>query len=148
MSYKCAEEWREDPLPEKLSALVRLAVADLVACERDPAYRISMETYHAPLDDLCCWVCLAGAVMAGHLRAAPSREALPSNYPLSIRRKLEALDCFRRGDVVDALSYLDEDTKTLAKVGAYWRIVPYERDIGLFKEQMRALADRLEEAGA
>ncbi len=146
MSYKCAEEWREDPLPEKLSALVRLAVADLVACERDPAYRISMETYHAPLDDLCCWVCLAGTVIAKRLDAAPWHDVKPHDFIRSIDWKLLALDVIRQGNINWALNVFhgDHDLRF-----PFERVdVPaYEDDPAGFKKALRRIADLLEKEG-
>ena len=47
----------------KPSELIRLALKDLEACEKDPDYEINMNVWHKPVGDQCM-VCLAGAVMA------------------------------------------------------------------------------------
>ncbi len=104
-------------LPEKLSDLIDLALADLRKVEKDDRYAVDMATWHEPpgasLDEEAtrCHVCFAGAVMAGTLGTMPNVVVLPSDFtsmgddPHTARRLL-ALDSVRNGFVEDALREL------------------------------------------
>lgn len=110
------------PLPDKLADLLELALDDLTEVEKDPGYRVRMNTWHEPdkHDGLfVCTVCLAGAVLA---RGGVSREidAIPSQFEPDVEVKLAAINELRIGNVQSALAalkggnfYLDHDT-TLA----------------------------------
>jgi hypothetical protein len=63
-------------LPEKPSALIRLALADLRKVEQDPQYEVDMEKWHHP-GAQTCMVCLAGAVIAKSLAADPNTGSSP-----------------------------------------------------------------------
>ena len=93
-------------LPDTLHELLELALHDFDLVLEDPAYRISMGTWHdLPPAAGTCYVCLAGAVMAKSMGLP--RELRGSAYldgsPLDVHRKLVALDHLRTGDVGKAL---------------------------------------------
>lgn len=63
---------KKPQLPEKVSELIRLALADLRKIEGDNRYVVNMMTWHVPTwhgGSEECSVCLAGAVMAKTLHA-------------------------------------------------------------------------------
>lgn len=100
-------------LPDKLTDLIELALKDLTEVEALPVrYTVRMSFWHAPAQQMGipggdqCMVCLAGAVMARTL-ALPDDVEIDllsmENYMSGVdRRKLEALDYVRKGDLVTA----------------------------------------------
>jgi hypothetical protein len=52
-----------DILPDQLGALLKVAVTDLGAIEKDPRYCVRMDRWHNTANNQCL-VCLAGAVLA------------------------------------------------------------------------------------
>ena len=77
-TFQSTDELDVSKLPDKLSDLLRLALADLKACEEDPNYGVSMYLWHARptadnigFDSSRCHVCLAGAVLAKTLHLDP-----------------------------------------------------------------------------
>lgn len=90
-------------LPDKLSDLILISLADLEKCENDPNYRIDMDSWHhfVSLDNAfasisnVCHVCLAGAVAAKSL-------GIPITADLAFQdereyKKLIAIDSIRAG---------------------------------------------------
>lgn len=122
-------------LPSKLSALLRIAVEDAQKCEADPRYVLDMGSWHeAGIEEGRCSVCMAGAVMAQHLGADPSESLTTSHFDADCEL-LEAVDCMRTGDFVDAFTLArDEEPGTcdyeiLSAVGEFvWR--DYGHDAG------------------
>ncbi len=102
-------------LPNKPSALIRVALTDLALCKADPHYVINMGVYHEPNINIrstrpSCTVCLAGAVMAKTLDADIDTYYLPE-YLICRRhgntsRQLHALDHFRTGRIKSGLGYM------------------------------------------
>ena len=96
--------------PTKLSDLIDLAVRD---GERlDPnVYVPNAGVWHEPAQDEReqCYVCLAGAVIAGTLGANPAQEVRPSEFP-KWNTALVALDHARKGDYAYAIDMLKEGT--------------------------------------
>lgn len=96
-------------LPNKLSALLRLAVADAQKCEADPRYKLDMSQWHEPWeeDDGVCSVCMAGAVMAQTLGAPIDESYGPYDFerhgsdytPIRLSEKFEHIDSMRRGNL-------------------------------------------------
>ena len=91
---------KTDTLPDKLSDLLEIALDDLELVEADPHYAVNMNQWHniSSVNGIC-HVCLAGAVMAGTLRADPGQHTMPIDYPRDVRRKLLTLDAFAMGDI-------------------------------------------------
>jgi hypothetical protein len=95
-------------LPNKLSALLRIAVKDAKACEADPRYKLAMDTWHTPRSPGgVCEVCLAGSVMAKTLGLRRDVSASPYSYTTSVERRLRALDYMRMGEFDYAAGELD-----------------------------------------
>ena len=101
-----------DPLPNTLSALIKVAVTDASKLDRkkyDPHYmnfhagRQSSSWVSAP-----CLICEAGAVMASRFSFNYDEYAHPRHqcFPLTVQNKLFALDDARMGKYVRALRRL------------------------------------------
>ena len=106
----------EQHLPKTPSELIRVALADLRACEDDHRYVVDMGDWHAPITDdsgrEVCSVCLAGAVMAQTLRVPreqPIYSAGLRHHSRGVKDGLYALDCFRRGELKEGLRRLKQD---------------------------------------
>lgn len=135
-------------LPSKPSALIRVALADLAKCELSSKYEIRMGTWHEPDIDctLPCEVCLAGSVIAKSLNADPARHIRPEDFPGSVCQKLNALDEFRKGDIVSGLA----EMYIASPYGLALDVDVSEYDSegpGPFKRDMRKMADLLERFG-
>ena len=109
---------KKPTLPDKLSAVMRVALKDEAYVHRSPMYRVNMDYWHTPVftaDDKIefCEVCLAGAVMAGTLGADINKEYNQRDWPENktvngnIAKKLRALDCIRHGSITIALITFD-----------------------------------------
>jgi hypothetical protein len=140
-------------LPDTPSRLIRLALADLEACEQDPQYRIVMEYWHLPTQTGCC-VCLAGAVLAQTLKVPPSEGVHPGMpygdfYAPGLKRdtesKLLALDRFRAGDIKAGLDVMGFETVPTLPRG--WLVPYYNSDPLGFKMAMADIARTLEQEG-
>ena len=141
-------------LPNTLSALILVALADLEKVEAHPAYTVYMGHWHEPIpslepkrDDLC-GVCFAGGVMAFSLNTQINEDMGPASFPPAIMHKLYALNNLREGLVTHAYDNLKGNKQGQPQLG--WpseNIVDYESNPTLFKFQMRDLASRLATAG-
>ena len=92
------------PLPDKPSELIRLALKDENKAHRDPKYRVYMNTWHEVYNykgTPQCHVCFAGAVMAFTLGASWEAELEPEDFRNGNHGKLNALDAFRSGDIYE-----------------------------------------------
>lgn len=132
-------------LPRIPSDLIKLALVDLVKCERSKKYTIHMGVWYEP--DYCgnggCAVCLAGTVMAQSLGDGPV-DLGPENFPKN-EGQLAALDTLRVGDMAQTEGYLNIEP---SKLEPFERsITVYNHDPGRFKREMRKLARDLREAG-
>ncbi len=139
----------KNALPDKLSALVQHALADLRLCEADPAYAIHMNDWHSPSTFFKnCEVCLAGAVMAKTLESDSREYTVPDNFITGLEYKLYAINALRRGQVDLALSSMGlEKTDKMADMYSLNRpIVGYRNHEETFHTQMHVLVNDLEEA--
>lgn len=136
-------------LPDKPSALIRVALADLAKVEAMPeVYRIDMDlAYHdnrAFLGKGKCVVCLAGSVMAMSLSTSPAAIRYPSDFGHTAGGRLDALDCFRGGRIQKGVELMmDIDTE----LNMDRPITPYHDDPAAFCGEMERLAADLEKAG-
>lgn len=144
-------------LPSKPSALIRVALEDLKAVEKDPRYVVAMDDWHHPnVSTFTCEVCLAGAVMAKTLATPLTTEMTPSlffNEQGNLTDKLHALNDFRTGDVACALNNLGVLTRRrgvqalIDRYEAMSSFPGYAADPAKFKRAMRTMANRLEKIG-
>ncbi len=96
------------PLPDKPSALLRLALDDLKLVEGDDRYCVAMLTWHQPFDGIC-HVCLAGAVLAKTCEIDPRERPVLSYFGDSIHRQLYAINDFRRGEITHGLGSISDE---------------------------------------
>lgn len=114
----------QDVLPNKLSALIRVAIIDLIKAENAKKVMINMYVFHnvtsasmlmtkearvareyADDEPICC-VCLAGTVMIGSLGGSIDHYECTDKWGLKVQDKLYALDEMRRGDINAAMKLL------------------------------------------
>lgn len=135
-------------LPEKPSALIRLALADLAMCVEDPAYRIVMGSYwHMPGSE--CFVCLAGSVMAQTLHTLPHEYDNPEKYDGHTKSRLYALNYFRLGYWQKGLEEMDAYEPGILPADAdMLHVVPYCDDSYRFEAGMERMAAHFESVGA
>ena len=137
-----------DTLPDKPSALIRLAISDLEKCAKSLDYHISMKHWHVPISSGTCLVCLAGSVMAQSLGCDARMPFYPSSFCQSLEDKFDALNYFRRGRIADGLGMLGHSVPN--GINSYCEsinaIEDYRSDPEAFKSQLLALADVLEAA--
>ena len=150
-------------LPDELSALIRVAVADAKLVEQDPRYKLDMTKWHTPLpndetEKAVCNVCLAGCVVAKSLGISPDQHFEPGSSNTPLRQKLYALDSVRVGEATAAVvnMYLGgrfTELVGLRKAGSLGRIDrKYQRFVHETKRRiswgnMLNMADELEELG-
>lgn len=138
------------PLPDKPSALIRVAMADLKKCERDPRYTIDMMQWHE-FDEMenTCAVCFAGAVMAKSLKVADPLDSKnytdPFKFGGDTQRKLQALNQLRAGEIDNGLRLLRVSRP--AEVPMTIFVERYENKPKQFHRQMEAMAAMLEGHG-
>jgi len=96
-----------DTLPNKPSALIRLALGDLKKAENTPGYEVDMTAWLWQTNGPCL-VCFAGGVMAFSLNQKPicGDELCPSELGEKLGLKLCVLNDFRCGDIVHGLNRL------------------------------------------
>lgn len=113
-----------------------------------------MDRWHSPYaagDDLykskVCHVCLAGSVMAQTLGAKPDDWLFPASYKSSLAAKLNALDCFRIGQIYSGIFQLARlNSNLIGLTVLYPKRVPitsYSKSPKKFKSDMRKLAKTL-----
>lgn len=151
-----------EALPDKPSALIRVALDDLGVIENSPEYRVDMRVWHYPVEDNegeftgVCEVCLAGAVMARLSGFNPALDLTPHpacGYSLDLTNKLLALDWFRAGQIDEGLLRMGRTDHDEAFVHYLFQEVcdggwtRYESDRDAWFEQMNRLADVLERTG-
>ena len=133
-------------LPNKPSDLIDLAMFDLEQIEKDRRYRVEMSKWHESTvigGEEICEVCLAGSVMANSLGAIHGREACPQDYDEETAMALDALDCFRLGNVKEGVKWLGIAPSRVEDMV----ITRYERDRRQFRDDMDILANALRGVG-
>ena len=97
-----------DPLPDKLSELIELAVNDARKLDRNKYVPYFGEYHEVDLiaEPKICYICDAGAVIAGTLQADPHVHVAAYDYTPNVGNKLKALDLARTGHYRQALAYL------------------------------------------
>ena len=157
-------------MPDKPSEGLRVALNDLILCEKHPDYIIEMENWHNPEPTyyeggLKCEVCLGGAVLA-RVTDNPALRIYSLYSPrvtTITSRRIVAMDCFRRGNITEGvMDYLGDtegedsiegDQKkfdALKAIEAYYKQqywITYATNPDKFKKSMRFIADKLEAIG-
>lgn len=117
---------QEDPFrflyATKLSEILEISLEDVAAAEACDAIDIDMSYYVATGDDLAsCVVCQAGAVLMRRFHHqtvkalalveddeddwTPLKEAIMDDFDPDLRRRLQAINSLRMGDVCEAAAY-------------------------------------------
>ena len=140
------------PVPERLSDLIRMALADLNNIEVNPNYIVDMLEWHRKDDDSpICRVCLAGSVMANTLDAPLEEDLAPFDFGKDWEVALHILDDLRHSfistptfrslfvgeEVLERIKY------DIASVG----VPRYDKEPLLFKARLSEIASILEGAG-
>jgi len=133
-------------LPDKLSDLILVALADLEKVERSTQHRVFMSSWHDPTL-MGCIVCFAGGVMAFSLGASPRDTVHPTDYDFHTQQKLYALNSLRVGMVEAAFDLMGIKFAKDDPIEMGESIEQYHMDPPLFKSQMRDLASRLASTG-
>lgn len=137
---------KKTKLPDKPSALIRVALKDLMAVEKmKKIYEVNMGQWHErsgyDYDDKC-HVCFAGSVIARSLKTEITLTRSPSDFNHDTSRKLSALDEFREGDIRGALETMDIGTPDYLHDEV--TITDYDKSPAKFKKEMARMADVLE----
>lgn len=137
----------KDTLPDKLSALIRVAVGDMRKAQAMPeVYKIVMNHWHDPINGKC-QVCMAGSALAFSVGISPNISTPWVDIPRSLDRKTEALNCVRNGYISEALEFIGVDYEEAKE----WQ----DRDVAdwdtsnsePFYSDMEIIAAELEAAG-
>lgn len=130
----------------KPSGLIRLALKDLRAVEKDSRYKVNMEHWHfvhplpqKPTDHLC-HVCFAGSVLAKSFNF-PLETKLIGFFPKKMQDRMTALNSFRTGNVYSGLEQLGLVPKRYIRNQT---VAVYHENPKKFKRQMAAMARFLE----
>ena len=142
-------------VPQKLSELILLAVADVELIEKRLDARICMDDWvQFGMDKNVCLVCLAGAMMVTH--GDDSFEATPTDFSPEWQAAFLALDLVRSGCITAAYMLLMRDrvkvyplTYVTIKAMAYQdgKVRSYEDNPIEFLEDLRKVSAALWEIG-
>lgn len=121
---------KKQKLPNKPSALLRVAVADAKKIEQTPGYCLNMGSWHRAAADSfsyepndACEVCLAGSVMACTLQANRNRSYDPEDFDQATSDKLRFIDDMRIGQLEllqNSVMFDDDNLKDrIAAVGDF-----------------------------
>jgi hypothetical protein len=123
----------------KPSELMETALADLIKCEKDSSYRISMWTWHTPKGSTCD-VCFAGAYLAQTVGLGQDQTII--DVPQELRHTMVALDHFRQGQLKEGLfaigEYVPDGLDDIP-------ITDYHNSKIAFKKGIRQAIERLKE---
>lgn len=149
-------------LPNKISALIRVALDDLATIEkRKKVYEIVMDKWHVARepDWNLCEVCFAGVVIAMKIDD-PDRTVSPDEFDNVTYGKLRALDSLREGNISTAINFLPPISgKKIKKLNEAfydpdsrndnirYDVVGYHTDRKAFKRDMRKMANKFESIG-
>lgn len=153
-------------LPDQLSDLIELALADLTKVESQPdRYRVNMMDWVGKYNDDApiCNVCLAGAVMVGTCQLDTESLEFQSYTPSdlldpSMTGAMMALNAARVGKIITALIYLGKrisvDTRDRISSALFEfqgpclaRIVTYEKSPEEWKKVMNRIIEILRKEG-
>jgi hypothetical protein len=109
-------------LPRHPSTLLRVAIDDWEKVARTPGYKMDLLSWHEPADG-ACYVCFAGACMAGTLGANPALSLCPERFGAD-SKALFALDRIRKGYVVDFLELLNRAPLGEAEIDKLYELFP------------------------
>jgi hypothetical protein len=141
---------RKQFLKLKPSGLIRLALKDLRAVEKDSRYKVNMEHWHwvhplpqKPEEELC-HVCFAGSVLAKSFKCSSDETKLLGAFPVGVQDRMTALNAFRLGQVYGGLEQLRRAVKVPKRYIPNRSVVSYNHDPKKFKRQMATMARFLE----
>ncbi len=138
---------KTDKLPDKISDLLEVAVDDVIKIKRRKSYALDMFNWHLPAvnprnSSGKCTVCMAGAVMANRFpeRMKEYNETCPSDFDEDTEKKLDTINCLRKGFHYDNDVQIDEALRPIrvefspilgmAPIKAYRQAIKNLRKIG------------------
>lgn len=129
----------------KPSEVIRVALKDLERVEHNDLYQVDLGHWHKPIGSKC-FVCLAGAVLAGTLGVHPASVSSPGMMnDCGAAQRLRMLSDFSLDSPRGALCSIGVDDSEL--VDRLPQVQPYDRDTDGFKSSLLLTADELEKAG-
>lgn len=134
----------DNPLPEKLSDCIDVALDDLEKAEGSERYIVNMERWHLPSLTGECFVCLAGSTICSRVDE-PGLSVHPPDLGHHARARLCALDGIRGGNVGYALRCMGRSLP--ASVCCLVPVARYGDSPTQFKATLRHIAQMLREAG-
>lgn len=104
-------------LPNKPSALLRLAVNDCKKVQKMKTRKLQMLSWHhwSSIDNVCS-VCMAGSIMDRTLKVDLKRNIIPADFDFDKQNKLHAVNEMRNGNFDSAFSLLDMKDKYNYKI--------------------------------
>lgn len=140
-------------LPDKLSDLILVALADLERAEQSPNVHINMgdwRAFYKYTQNQYCSVCFAGAVMIGTLNLSKKRSGFPGfgeGVDGQTKSKLYALDYVQAGSIALALCLLDVPVTDRLLGILHIPLCPYAQDSKIFKSDIHSLVVLLKNEG-
>lgn len=137
-------------LPNKPSALIRVALVDIEKADKLKDVVVDMGVYHSRefpygTDPRPCRVCFAGATLLGSAESMDGHaDLMPGDFDERTEAKLKALDCFRTGAAWHALCEMGIVSPLRQN---RYHIVPYGQSPSSFKRDMNKMIARLERVG-
>lgn len=94
-------------LPDVPSKLLRVALADFIACEQNSDYELNPYMWHSfrYTPNKCC-VCFAGSVIANRLGAGLYEIKTPYCFDFITKNRLLALDAISKGSIDGFFHYM------------------------------------------
>lgn len=101
-------------LPSKMSALLEMALKDLLKAEDNPKLKIDMKVWHTPLNDgkkSYCAVCLVGSVLVSKKMIHRGKVYYSDSGLISKgnEAKLDAINALRTGEIQEAYDYMHKE---------------------------------------
>lgn len=138
-------------LPDKLSDLILLALADLELAEQSSDVHIDMSNWRkqcSTFSPYVCSVCFAGVVIIGSLKFSKRGSGIPESISNRTTQKLLALDAVRTGNVESALVHMNVFCANQYQRSIYRHVIPlYWKGSTQFKSALKILVTDLQTEG-
>jgi hypothetical protein len=150
-NIKLTEKQREF-LKARPSELLKIALGDLIKCEKSPKYKINMNRWvdYGAAPNMPCHVCLAGAALvkefdAKELITPCQNPGYTDKQADRLQRIALGLNDLRIGNLYEGLETLGIPKTKLKKIPHDCAITDYHTDNFAFKKDMRKLVKFLQD---